>query len=135
MKNHDVRSLVMLLLSLVFVAFVRADETAYRQILKERDAVLSKIIEVQEGRQSTGLADFEMASAARIALWNFRRDTAGTKEERIKLQELLVQEYEKNLSEVKVRSTTGVRTTLDVLLATDKLLEAKQVLAELRMMK
>lgn len=89
----------------------------------------------QESRFTSGFADSEKVSAARIALWNFRRDNAGTKEEKIKLQELLVQEHATNLAAVKARSDVGVRTSLDVLLATDKLLEEKQVLVELRMKK
>lgn len=135
MKTNDVRTLVIMLSSLVFVTLVRADETSYEQILKERDAVLSKILALQESRLSSGLADFEKISAARIALWNFRRDNAGTKEEKIKLQELLVQEHDRNFVEVKARSAVGLGNPLDELQANDRLLEAKQVLAEWRMKK
>ena len=135
MKTNDVRTLVIMLSSLVFVTLVRADETSYEQILKERDAVLSKMLALQESRLSSGLADPEKISAARIALWNFRRDTAVTKEDKIKLQELLVQEHGRNLAEVKARSAVGLGNPLDELQATDKFLEGKQVLAELRMKK
>jgi hypothetical protein len=133
MKNHDVRILGLLLLSLAFGALIRADEIPYEQILKERDAVLSQMLALQEGRLNTGLADPEMVTAARIALWNFRRDNAGTKEGKIRQQELLVQEHDRVFAAVKARKAAGMGNPLDELMAADKLLEAKQVLAELRM--
>lgn len=135
MKNNDVRTLVLLVSSLLFATFVRADEIPYEQILTERDAVLSRILAEHEFRGRSGFGDPEKAFAARIALWSFRRDTAVTKEEKIKQQELMVQEHDKNHATVKERMSAGLADAFSVLLATDKLLEAKQVLAELRMKK
>lgn len=132
MKTNDVRTLVLLVLSLFSATFVRADATAYAQILRERDAVLSGILADRERHAETGLGDPAALTSAKVALWTFRRDTAATKEGKLRQQELIVAEHEKNLATVKARKNAGVSDTLTVLIATDRYLEAKQVLEELQ---
>jgi hypothetical protein len=111
----------------------RADSEARTQILKERDAVLSQILADREGRLASGVVDEDGVAAARIALWSFRRDTAASKQEKIKQQELIVKVYAKKLSSAKGRIASGLTTNIDVLIATDALLQAKQLLEELRL--
>ena len=103
------------------------------QIIKERDAVLSEIVAYQESRFATGLADDEAVISAQNTLRTFRRDTAPTVSEKLKLQELIVQAHEKKLATVKSRMNTGLATRFDILTATDVLLQAKQLLEELRL--
>ena len=100
---------------------------------KERDAVLSEIVSYQESLFATGTADKAAVTSAHLALRTFRRDTAATVAEKIKQQESIVQAYEKNLATVKTRMNTGLGTRFDFLTATDVLLQAKQLLEELKL--
>ena len=110
-----------------------ADATSYAQILKERDSVLSQILADRESRRSSGTADEDAISAAQLALYSFRRDTAATTAEKIKNQELIIRVHEKKLEFVKAEKRAGTAAGIQVLEATAPLLEAKQVLEELRL--
>jgi hypothetical protein len=133
MKTKYVRYLVLFALSSLLAAFARADAAAYSQVLKERDAVLSQILALRESRLASGVGDDSAVLAARIALWSFRRDTASSKQEKIKQQEYIVRAHEKRLSVLKGRVAVGVDGDDNVLFATDELLQAKQLLEELRL--
>lgn len=132
MKTLPARLLAMLAVSSLFASFARANEKAYADILKQREAILSQILTEREGRAATGLADDEAVLAARGALYSFRRDTAPSPAEKIRQQELIVALYEKKLAMLKSRAATGVVGPEDVLLATDLLLQAQQKLEELK---
>lgn len=111
----------------------RADANSYAQIIKERDSVLTQILAERESRRTTGLGDEEAIAAAQIALYSFRRDVATTSAEKIKNQELIIPIYQKNLELVKAKMRSGLATGITLLEATDRVLEAKQILEELRL--
>jgi hypothetical protein len=118
---------------LMITPVLRADASAYAAIVKERDTVLSKIVAIVESQNSFGTADDEAVWSAKFSLLSFRRDTALTVGEKLKQQELIVALQEKRLNSFQERSKTGMRSPLDVLRATDALLAAKQLQAELQL--
>ena len=133
MKTYPVRSIVIIAAFLLAALSSRADATSYAQILKERDDVLSRILADRESHYSVGAVNEEAVSAAQLALYVFRRDTASTTAAKIKNQELIIQLYEKKLAEAKARMSTGIGANIQVLEATDLVLQAKQVLEELKL--
>lgn len=124
--------IVVAVLSLI-VTSARADEASYAKILKEREAVLSELVTLQESRRATGTIDEKALLSARLALSSFRRDTATSLAEKIKHQETIVGVHEKELAEAKARFATGLVTQEAILLAKDSLLQAQQTLEELRL--
>jgi hypothetical protein len=133
MKNNPARLLTLLAASLLFVAFAHADEAAYAQILKKREAVLSQILASRESMYKTGITDGEAVWSAQLTLWSFRRDSATPVAEKIRQQELIVSGWEKRLAEVESRAKAGIGGAEAKLLATDQLLQAQQLLEELRL--
>ena len=113
----------------IAIAVLHADPAGVSSIVKERDAVLSKIVADLEERHRVGGLDEEAVFVARLKLHSFRRDAAETAGDKIQQQECIVALYEKRLSGIKARP--GV-DNVDVLRATDALLEARQVLESLR---
>ncbi len=132
MKITSASTLACILLSSLCLSASQAETSAYAQILKERDRVLSQIVSEQEGRRSTGHAVEEEIFSAQIKLYSFRRDTAPTVPEKMRQQQLIVAAHEKQLADIKGKSKMGVVANVDVLRVTDGLLQAKQVLEELR---
>ena len=114
---------------LAFSASLKADPAGYASILKERDDVLSKIVTNLEERYRVGGGSGEAVFAARLTLCSFRRDTAQATSQKIQQQEQIVTLQEKRLSGIKANPTSD---SIDVLRATDGLLEAKQLLESLR---
>jgi uncharacterized membrane protein len=133
MKSYPSRSILIIVAFLLAALSSRADATSYAQILKERDDVLSRILADRESHYSSGLVNDEAVSAAQLALYSFRRDTASTLAVKIKNQELIVQLYEKKLTLAKERRSAGLGADIEVLAATDLVLQAKQVLEELQL--
>src|SRR4051812_38001391 len=113
---------VMLLLSSVSLPAADAD---YASILKERDAVLTRIVSDLEARYRTGGGSEQAVLTAQLALYSFRRDTAQTTNQKIEQQEEIIGLQESRLARLKAGP---ISDPLDVLRATDALLEAKQVL-------
>jgi len=133
MKTTYIRIVTLVALATMLTASVYGDAAAYAKIIKERDAVLSQILSERERMRNTGTANEEAIFSAQIALYSFRRDTASTVSERIKNQELIVAAHDKRLAEIKKQAQAGAATNMDTLLATDGLLQAKQILEELKM--
>ena len=133
MKTPRINLLELLAASSLFVSFARADESSYTKILEERDAVLSQILTAREARLATGGLDEDAVPSARLALYSFRRDTAPSKAEKLKQQELIVAVYEKKLALLRGRAAAGTIAQEYVLLATDSLLQAQQALEEPRL--
>lgn len=131
MKTAATRLLLLISVSALLTSFACADETNHAKILKERDAVLSQILAAREARLSTGIGDDEAVLSARLALYTFRRDSASSQSEKHKQQELIVALWQKKLAGLKSRMATGLIGQDDVLLATDSLLQAQQLLEEL----
>jgi hypothetical protein len=125
------RLIGLLAISLSIAALAPADEVSYAKVLKERDAVLSQLVANRES--AARVAGDENLVAARLALWSFRRDTASSKVEKIKQQELIVGVFQKRLDFQKSRVKAGIAGADDVLLATNSLLEEQQLLEELRL--
>lgn len=94
--------------------------------------MLSKIVAAVESRHSTGTADDETLWTAKLSLLSFRRDVATTANEKLKQQEQIVALQEKRLTAIKSQAQVGVTDALAVLRATETLLAAKQLEAELR---
>jgi hypothetical protein len=132
MNTLRTQILALFAVSSLIASVGRADETAYAKILKDRDAVLSQILTEREARAATGIGDEETVVSARLALYSFRRNTALSKVEKIKQQELIVAVWQKKLATLKGLSATGVIGHDAVLLATDSLLEAQQIMEELK---
>lgn len=109
----------------------RADDATHSKIVKQRDAILSQILAGREARAATGGVDDSEIFSARLALVTFRRDTAQTKAEKIKQQELIVELHGKKVAALEQRAKIGVVRHEDVLLATDAWLQARQLLEEL----
>jgi hypothetical protein len=95
--------------------------------------VLSEILAGRESRFATGVTGEESVLSARLALWSFRRDSAPAVAEKVRSQELIVGVWEKRLAVVESQAKAGVGEHEAVLLATDSLLQAQQLLAELRL--
>jgi len=117
---------------LMFTPSLRAETPARAAIVKERDTVLSKIVADVESRYSAGTTDDEAVWTAKLSLLSFRRDVATTAGEKLKQQEQIVALQEKRLNAIKERANTGTSDSLAVLRATDALLAAKQMQAELQ---
>lgn len=113
------------------VASAQASSPELAQIVRERDATLSRLVTLQESRFQSGLGDRQALFVARTALATFRRDVAATPAEKIAQQKLIVGWLEERLTNVKARFTTGVIAEEELLRATDELLAAKQTLLEL----
>lgn len=110
-----------------------AAETTYSKILKERDSVLSQIVAERERRFTTGTGDEDALVAARLALHGFRRDTMASKAAKIEEQQVIVGIYQKSYADLKTRAAAGSVGTEALLLANDALLQAQQMLEELRL--
>ncbi len=111
----------------------RADSASYAKVIRERDAVLSQILAERESGRPTGLADEDAITSDRIALYAFRRDVATSVAEKLKNQELIVDAREKQLASIKAKSRAGTVGNIDILMATDRALQAKQVLEQLKL--
>lgn len=133
MNIPRIQLFALLAVSSLLASLARADETAHAKILKERDAVLTQILSEREARVATGIGDQEAVLSARLALYAFRRDTAPSKAEKSKQQALIVAVWETKLASLKSRAATGAVGHDDVLLATDSLLQAKQLFEELQL--
>lgn len=125
----SIPALLFALVALVTSAPASSPELA--QLVRERDATLSRLVTLQEERFHSGLGDPQALFAARLALATFRREIAATPAEKIAQQKLIVGWREGRLAEVKARITTGIGNEEDLLRATDELLAAKQALLEL----
>jgi hypothetical protein len=132
MKITNVRTLALVTFSTLFSALLADDSTAYIQILKERERVLSQILNAQESRRATGLADEEAIFSAQVSLYSFRRDTAASHDDKMKHQLMIVAVHEKKLAITKSKARTGGIADVEVLRTTDGLLREKQILEELR---
>jgi hypothetical protein len=110
----------------------RADNAEHKRIIQERDSTLSQILSLEERRLADGSGSDDNVVDAQLALYTFRRNAAATRAEKFKNQELMVQALQKKQAGTKARASQGVGGNIDVLLATDRLLEAQQVLEELK---
>jgi hypothetical protein len=133
MKNTQVRFICMVAAFMLATITSRADSSTYAQVIKERDDVLSQILAEREGKRLSGLPDEEAIAAAQLALYSFRRDSATVTGEKIKNQGLIIRIYDKKLELEKAKFSAGLAGRIQVLEATAPLLEAKQVLEELRL--
>jgi hypothetical protein len=133
MKTLRIQLLTLSAATSLFASLAVADETAYAKILKERDAVLSKILSDREARLATGGISEEAVPEARLALYVFRRDTAPTKAEKLKQQDLIVAVYEKKLAMLNSRAAAGIIGPEELLLARDSLLQAQQLREEFQL--
>ena len=132
MKTNPIRCAVFSTVFVALSAWAHAETAAHVQILRDRDATLSKIVQLQESRWADGSGSDSAVFAARLALHSFRRDIAPSSAEKISEQELIVSLCEKRLPSVTAQLNSGIGNTVDVLLMTDQLLQAKQVLEELK---
>lgn len=110
-----------------------ADSSSYQQVIQKRDAVLSQIVAAQESRLQAGVGDDESVSSAQIALYSFRRDTASAQSEKIRQQGLIVKVIEKQISVLEAKASAGLGENIDMLMATDRALQATQLLEELKL--
>lgn len=133
MKTYPVRAILVIAAFLLGALNSHADATSYAQILKERDAVLTQILADRESKMSVGAVNEEAVSSAQLALYTFRRDTASSTAVKVKNQELIIQLSEKKQTLVKDRRSAGLSADIEVLEATDSVLQAKQVLEELKL--
>lgn len=133
MKTTNVRALALVTLSSLWCSVLVADDSsAYAQILRERESVLTQILNAQESRRATGHADEEAIFTAQVSLYSFRRDTATTPADKVKHQLMIVAVHEKKLATFHAKARTGRVAHLEVLRATDGLLRERQALEELR---
>lgn len=133
MKTQPIKLLALFTVASLVASNTFADEALRTKIIKERDTILSQILTERESGVATGLVDENAVLSARLALFSFRRDTASSKVEKVKQQELIVSIYQKKLATLKGRVEAGVGGREDVLLATDSLLQAQQMLEELKL--
>ncbi len=131
-NRHHIRLLVLLAASLHFLPPARADDTVRDQILKKRDAVLSEILAGREQRFAIGGGDAEAVLAARLALLSFRRDAAPAAGDKARQQELIVDLWRQRLATIEGQAKTGAAGRETILLATESMLQAEQLLEELR---
>lgn len=117
-------------LALAAVALAAAEVPTRAQIVRERDAILVRIAAVLEERHHTGAVDDAALFAARLALAEFRRDTAAATGEMIVQQQVIVSLREQRLAAVRARAEAGLADEVERLRATDDLLAARQALAE-----
>jgi hypothetical protein len=133
MKTTYIRSLILIVFSALCATLAGADSASYAQILQEREKVLSQILEEQESRRASGHADEEALFSAQVSLYSFRRDAAATTVDKAKHQVMIVAIYEKRLAMIRAMAKMGGVANVEVLRATDRTLQAKQILEELRM--
>src|SRR4051812_23847215 len=93
---------------LTMISSLRADTAGYAAILKERDAVLSKIVTETENRLSSGAGDDEAVTFSKLALYTFRRDAASTSSQKIQIQKDIVLLQEMRLGKLKAQATSGI---------------------------
>jgi hypothetical protein len=132
MKAYPIKYAVNTIVFLAISVWTHAETAAHDQILRDRDATLSKIVQLQESSLSDGTGHESAVFAARLALHSFRRDIASSPVEKISEQELIVSLCGKRLTSVTAQLNSGVGNAVEVLLMTDQLLQAKQVLEELK---
>ena len=132
MKTPKFRTLTLVALTTLCPVLVAEDSPTYAQILRERESLLSQILNMQESRRASGHADEEAIFSAQISLYSFRRDTTTTNADKVKHQLMIVGVHEKKLAVIKSRAETGGIPRVDVLRTMDGLLREKQVLEELR---
>src|SRR5688572_6481567 len=100
MKISHVRLLTAALVCALVTEAARAASVAYTQILKDRERVLSQILNEQESRRASGHADEEAMFIARMSLYSFRRDSASIKAEKVKHQLMVVAAHEERLATI-----------------------------------
>src|SRR5688572_10088210 len=132
MKTKYARLLMFVALSSLTATSAIAASEAHAQILKERDGVLSQILKEQESRRATGHSVDDEIFSAQVALHSFRRDTAAAISDKLKNQQMIVSAHEKRLATMKRKSEIGAVANIEVLRVADGVLQAKQILEELR---
>jgi hypothetical protein len=125
------KTTVALLVSTIFPAILGA-EPAVEDILQKREEILSKLVECARKGVKGGTCSSEQVREATLRLLVFRRDSAKAAADRIKWQEMIVEEERAAVRENLGRVKDGTTSTESALLAEDRLLAAEQKLAELR---
>lgn len=116
------------------VAFASPEEDLVA-IIRERDGILLQFVLMAEAGRSHGVMTEEDVRKAKLKLFRFRRDSASTLEEKAKNQELIVQLVQKQGELIKMANRDGIMVESEVLVAREKLLTERQLLAELRIEK
>lgn len=120
-------------LSLLLCALpLLADEGDLHKVLKEREAVLAKLVALAEARQNAGDASELQVFEARMKLLKFRFETTKDPAEKISIQEGIVKVTEENERQMITRFQSGMVLETEVLLAKDKTLAERQILLTLR---
>lgn len=127
------RLIVILAIVSIASACDRMDKTEYNSIIKERDAILTELVNAQEIRLKNAVGSQEELMAARIALLTFRRDSADSKEEKMTQQAMIIDVYEKQVESLKLRASMGLATRFDIMAFKEYILREKQIYEELRL--
>ena len=133
MKPYPVLRALLIAASLSFVSIGRADDSAYVQVIKKREAVLSEILSVREAKFAAGACDEAAVFSARLALLTFRRNVAPTVAGKISQQEVIEHILAEELAVLERQSTGGTGDREGLLVAREALLQADQLLEELRL--
>ncbi|RYD81685.1 MAG: hypothetical protein EOP84_10595, partial [Verrucomicrobiaceae bacterium] len=97
-------------------------EVPLEEIIRKRDTILSELLELaKQGHEAGSVTGLDVYEAS-IRLYSFRRDSAKSKADRIKWQELIVAAEKEMLSDIKNTAAIGVSTPKDRLFAEERLL-------------
>src|SRR5688572_18346952 len=134
MPRNSMKTAATVLIALSIANAARA-ETDLDEIIRKRDAVLSELVAFARENAKTGVASNIDLHEATIRLLTFRRDSAKTKGDRIKWQEEIVATEKGSHKAVQARIAIGVMTSVQALLAEERVLAAEQKLAEFQLAK
>ncbi len=119
----------------VFASAADAQKLTREDIIKQREANLSKILAISEQRFKTGTLQQNEVLKARLDLLRFKRGAASALTEKIAIQEKIVTLREEQKKYAQQQHAVGVVDELAVLRATDDLLAEQQLLSDLPMKK
>ncbi len=108
-----------------------AQNPTREEIIKKREANLSRIVEIAEKRFQNGTLKQTEVLKARLGLLRFQRETASALTQKIAAQQKMVSVCETQQAILKKEQQLGLCDELEVLKATDELLGEQQLLAEL----
>lgn len=125
--------LIPLACALLLPPTARADEATIESIQKERETVLSQILEQEKAQFASGSpSTLDAVELAEARLHAFRRDQAKTIPDKIPHQELVVKAFERRYQNRKATYDAGQSVTMNLLKDLEDLLKEKQLLLELK---
>src|SRR3954465_25221 len=90
-----------------------AEPAALDDIIAQRGAILTELLDNAKARKKSGRASCTDVHLATVELYTFRRDSAKTPAEKVEWQKSLVTEAQEYATDCQKRATAGVMTSVD----------------------